>query len=57
MVDHAVSTVRRHTGIGTIEAAQAWAESPEEGVGHEGLEDAYPREVDDAEAAGQERPA
>lgn len=54
-VDHA--QVAWHTGIGTIEAAQAWADSPEEGVDHEDRVDAYPREVDDTEAHGQERPA
>lgn len=34
--------VRWGTGIGAIEAAQAMADAPEEGVGHEYREDAYP---------------
>jgi hypothetical protein len=33
------------TGIGTIEAAQTMADTPEEGMGHEYREDAFPREA------------
>ncbi|CAN7784384.1 hypothetical protein LJR175_008397 [Variovorax sp. LjRoot175] len=54
-VDHA--QVAWHTGIGTIEAAQVWADTPEEGVAHEDREDAYPQDVGGADRSGQERPA
>lgn len=57
VIDHASTTVSWHTGIGTIEAAQVWADSPEEGVHHESREDAYPRVDDGQEDAAQERQA
>lgn len=47
VIDHAAVAVSWHTGIGTIEAAQVWADSPEQGVGHEDREDAFPPESDD----------
>ena len=55
IIDHAAVAVSWHTGIGTIEAAQVWADSPEEGVGHEYREDAYPRVGDELEDAAQDR--
>ena len=57
VVDHAAVSVTWHTGIGTIEAAQVWADSPEEGVGHEYREDAYPRANVESQDAAQERMA
>ena len=57
VIDHAAVAVSWHTGIGTIEAAQVWADTPEEGVGHEYREDAYPRVDDESEDATQERQA
>jgi hypothetical protein len=57
VIDHAAVAVSWHTGIGAIEAAKVWADSPEEGVGHEDREDAYPRLDDEPEDAAQERQA
>lgn len=57
VIDHAAVAVSWHTGIGTIEAAQVWADTPEEGVGHEDREDAYPRVDDESEDPAQERQA
>jgi hypothetical protein len=37
------------TGIGTIEAAQALADTPEDGMGHQLSEDAYPHQAGAAE--------
>lgn len=54
-VEHA--QVAWHTGIGTIEAAQVWADNPEEGVEHETRGEAYPRIDGEADMAREEREA
>lgn len=57
VIDQPAVAVSWHTGIGTIEAAQVWADSPEEGVGHEYREDAYPRPDKEPKDVSQERQA